>query len=221
MMETDWDAERKQMVAQQIRARGVRSERVLAAMTDVPRHLFVPPERVTEAYRDTPLPIGAGQTISQPYIVAAISQALDLSGDENVLEIGCGCGYQAAVLSRLAGRVTSIEALSGLAAGARERLRQLGYSNVQVIETDGSAGWPAAGPYQAILVSAAAPRVPAPLLAQLSEGGRLVIPVGNRSEQSLLRIWRSRNRFETETICGCRFVPLLGDYGWSGSSNLS
>ena len=216
---TDWDAARREMVVRQIRARGVQSERVLAAMRAVPRHLFVSPEQATEAYNDTPLPIGGGQTISQPYIVAAISEALSLEGDEDVLEIGAGCGYQAAVLSLLARQVTSIEAVPALAAGARERLSRLGFRNVQVIEADGSAGWPAGAPYRAILVSAAAPRVPAPLFEQLAEGGRLVIPVGDRESQELQRIVRTKGGFDTEVICGCRFVPLMGHFGWSGNAS--
>lgn len=215
---TDWDAARKEMVARQIRERGIRSERVLEAMCAVPRHRFVSSNQVHEAYNDAPLPIGAGQTISQPYIVAATAQALSLEGDERVLEIGAGCGYLAAVLSLLAQQVTAMETQPALAAMARENLRQLGYTNVQIIDCDGSAGWPAGAPYQAIAVSAAAPRVPAPLLEQLAVGGRLVIPVGGRESQELLKIVRTETGCESETICSCRFVPLLGDYGWNESS---
>jgi protein-L-isoaspartate(D-aspartate) O-methyltransferase len=215
---SEWDAARREMVARQLRARGIRSERVLDSMSRVPRHLFVPTDRATEAYSDTPLPIGEGQTISQPYIVAAISEALSLEGQERVLEIGAGSGYQAAVLSLLARDITAIEAQPALAATAREHLERLGYGNVEVVEADGSAGWPAGAPYEAILVSAAAPRVPEPLLDQLAEGGRLVIPVGDRDSQQLLRIVRTNQEFDKQVICSCRFVPLLGCFGWDQSS---
>ncbi|HUO34465.1 MAG TPA: protein-L-isoaspartate(D-aspartate) O-methyltransferase [Candidatus Acidoferrum sp.] len=217
--ETDWDAKRREMVARQIRARGIHCERVLAAMAEVPRHLFVPASLAGDAYSDSPLPIGEGQTISQPYIVAAIAEALSLQGHECVLEIGAGCGYLAAVLSLLAQKVIAIEAQAGLASIAREKLRQLGYGNVEIIEGDGSAGWPEGAPYEAIAVSAAAPRVPVPLLEQLGRDGRLVIPVGRRESQELLRIVRTGSGFRTEAICDCRFVPLLGHYGWSEGSS--
>lgn len=213
---TDWDAARSEMVARQIRSRGIRSEKVLAAMSAVPRHLFVSPEQAFDAYSDTPLPIGEGQTISQPYIVAAVSEALALNGEETVLEIGAGCGYQAAVLSLLSCQVTSIESHPALASAARERLHRLGFGNVQVIEGDGSAGWLARAPYSAIVVSAAAPRVPAPLLDQLAPGGSLVIPVGDLETQELRQIVRTPRGFESELICNCRFVPLTGLFGWGG-----
>lgn len=216
---TDWDAARREMVARQIRGRGIRSERVLAAMSAVPRHFFVSPEQTIDSYKDTPLPIGEGQTISQPFIVAAVSEALNLRGDENVLEIGAGCGYQAAVLSLLSRQVTSIESQSTLATAARERLYRLGYVNVQVIEADGSAGWLAGAPFSAIAVSAAAPRIPVPLLEQLALGGSLVIPVGDRDSQELRRIVRTPSGFDSKTICNCRFVPLTGLFGWSDTSS--
>jgi len=210
----DFEAERLDMVARQIRARGIRDERVLDAMQTVPRHLFVPPEQIDAAYADQALPIGEGQTISQPFIVAAIAQALSLEGHERVLEIGGGSGYQAAVLSRLAHEVICIERKPALAGAARERLASLGCENVRIEEGDGSAGWLSSAPYDAILVSAAAPSVPQPLVDQLAEGGRLVIPVGPSEHQDLLRITKRDGRFSQESVCACRFVPLLGRYGW-------
>ena len=213
--EADFEVARCDMVARQLRARGIRDSRVLAAMQAVPRHLFVQPEQAHAAYMDTALAIGEGQTISQPFIVASAAQALSLSGTERVLEIGAGCGYQAAVLACLAREVIAIEAHPVLAAAARKRLAKLGYSNLRIEEGDGSAGWPSAAPFDAILVSAAAPAVPPPLIVQLVEGGRLVIPVGSPDRQDLLRIVKRRGRLERKTLCACRFVPLLGVHGWS------
>ena len=210
----DFDAARREMVARQIRDRGIRSVRVLDAMKSVPRHLFVPAECLNEAYMDEPLPIGEGQTISQPFMVAAMAEAVSLNGRERVLEVGAGCGYQAAVLSRLAREVIAVESQPVLAASARERLGRLGYANVRVEEGDGSAGWPAAAPYDAILVTAAAPAVPQPLIDQLSEGGRLVIPVGPAERQELLRIVKREGRITEQSLYACRFVPLVGRYGW-------
>lgn len=206
---------RRVMVEEQIGKRGVADSRVLDAMMAVPRHEFVPEERAAEAYTDQPLPIGEGQTISQPYIVAAMSEALELTGAERVLEVGTGCGYQAAVLSRLAREVYTIEAHIALAEAACRRLAQLGYANVQVKAGDGTLGWPEAGPFEAILVTAAAPSVPPPLVEQLAEGGRLVIPVGTPEFQELCRIRKREGRTTTrESLFDCRFVPLLGRYGW-------
>jgi protein-L-isoaspartate(D-aspartate) O-methyltransferase len=214
----DFEAERRDMVARQIRDRGIRSARVLEAMETVPRHLFVPAEFVRGAYADEPLPIGEGQTISQPFMVAAMADALSLEGHERVLEVGCGSGYQAAVLSRLARDVIAVEVQSVLAVSARERLARLGYANVIVEKGDGSAGWPASAPYDAILVTAAAPEVPKPLIDQLAEGGRLVIPVGGSQHQELLRIVKREGRTTERSLYSCRFVPLLGRYGWRQDS---
>jgi protein-L-isoaspartate(D-aspartate) O-methyltransferase len=211
----DFAAARNEMVARQIRARGILSQRVLGAMAAVERHEFVPAEARASAYRDEPLPIGGGQTISQPYMVAAMTDALELSGTERVLEIGGGCGYQAAVLSLLARDVTVVELQPELARASRERLARLGYTNVRVAEGDGSLGWPAGAQYDAILVSAAAPAIPPPLIEQLAEGGRLVIPVGASDLQDLLRVVkRSGQLAAPESLCACRFVPLLGRHGW-------
>jgi protein-L-isoaspartate(D-aspartate) O-methyltransferase len=213
----DFAAARNEMVARQIRSRGIISARVLDAMAAVPRHEFVPAAAQASAYCDEALPIGGGQTISQPFIVAAMSNALQLTGGERVLEIGGGCGYQAAVLSLLVREVVVVELRPSLAGESRERLARLGYGNVRVEEGDGSLGWPTGAPYDAILVSAAAPAIPAPLVEQLAEGGRLVIPVGDAERQSMLRIVKRAGGLERESLLTCRFVPLLGRHGWPDS----
>lgn len=212
--DSQFEAARREMVERQIRNRGIRSPRVLDAMASVPRHLFVPPQHITSAYRDEPLPIGEGQTISQPFMVAAMAEALSLEGFEKVLEVGAGSGYQAAVLSLLAREVIAVEAQTTLGAAARERLALLGYSNLRIVEGDGSLGWPADAPYEAILVTAAAPAVPPPLIEQLAEGGRLVIPVGSAKDQELIRIMKTGGKAAQQSLFACRFVPLLGRYGW-------
>jgi protein-L-isoaspartate(D-aspartate) O-methyltransferase len=209
-----FESARREMVARQIEKRGIRSPRVLKAMETVPRHLFVPCEGIAAAYADEPLPIGAGQTISQPFMVAAMAEALLLDSKERVLEVGAGSGYQAAVLSRLVGSVIAVETQPTLAASACERLAALGYVNVQVEVGDGSLGWPSGAPYDAILVTAAAPRVPPPLLDQLAVGGRLVIPVGSPEQQELFRIVKHDGTISEESLYACRFVPLRGRYGW-------
>jgi protein-L-isoaspartate(D-aspartate) O-methyltransferase len=205
---------RRAMVEGQIRKRGVSSPRVLEAMLSVPRHEFVPAEFQSDAYADKPLPIGEGQTISQPYIVGAMTEALELTGAERVLEIGAGSGYQAAVLSLLASEVITVESQTQLALAGQERLTDLGYTNVHVHNGDGSAGFPDAAPYDAILVTAAAPEIPWVLAAQLSEGGRLVIPVGSQENQELLQARKENGELKTRVLFDCRFVPLLGRYGW-------
>jgi protein-L-isoaspartate(D-aspartate) O-methyltransferase len=209
-----FEAGRREMVALQIRDRGVRCERVLAAMSSVPRHEFVPADQASAAYSDNALQIGEGQTISQPYVVAAMTEALSLAGSERVLEIGGGSGYQAAVLSRLVREVIAMELLPPLADAARSRLARLGFSNVRIEQGDGSLGWPPGAPYEAILVAAAAPEIPPPLIAQLAEGGRLVIPVGSAEEQNLLRVVKCNDSLTRQVLFVCRFVPLRGRYGW-------
>jgi protein-L-isoaspartate(D-aspartate) O-methyltransferase len=201
---------RELMVEQQIETRGVRDARTLAAMRKVRRHLFVPPALVEEAYDDHPLPIGHGQTISQPYIVAFMTEALRLEGGETVLEIGTGSGYQAAVLAEIAAHVYSIEIVPALADEARRRLAALGYANVAVRAGDGYQGWPDAAPFDAIVVTAAAPRIPEPLKAQLRDGGRLVLPVGDEW-QELIVVTRRGDRFETKQVLPVRFVPMTGE----------
>jgi protein-L-isoaspartate(D-aspartate) O-methyltransferase len=210
----DFEFVRMTMVERQIRKRGIHDVRVLNAMSVVPRHSFVPIERIADSYADSPLPIGDGQTISQPFMVAAMAEALMLRGHERVLEIGAGSGYQAAVLSLLAREVIAIETRPPLASVARERLARLGYANVRVEEGDGSIGWLQDSPFDAILVSAAAPSVPQPLIEQLVEGGRIVVPVGSAESQEVLRIAKHRGESTREELYHCRFVPLVGRHGW-------
>jgi protein-L-isoaspartate(D-aspartate) O-methyltransferase len=206
--------EREKMVAEQIARRGVANTRVLAAMSKVPRHSFVPKDMQGSAYEDYPLPIGLGQTISQPYIVGLMSQLLQLEGDENILEIGTGSGYQTAVLAELAKDVHSIEVLRDLSEKASTILSDLGYENIHLHVGDGSLGWAEAAPYQGILVTAAAPKPPQDLLDQLAPGGRLVIPVGSRGSQTL-QVWEKvPGGFSHEDIIPVAFVPLRGEGGW-------
>ncbi len=206
--------ERKRMIREQIVRRGICEPRLLEALKQVPRHLFVPREYAGSAYSDGPLPIGEGQTISQPYIVALMTDLLGLQGEERVLEVGTGSGYQAAVLAHLAGQVHSIERHAGLAERAEALLRRLELKNVTIHLGDGSVGLPGYAPYQAILVTAAAPQVPQPLLDQLDDGGRLVIPVGSRGMQTLERWVRKGTAFTPEEILPVAFVPLRGEFGW-------
>jgi protein-L-isoaspartate(D-aspartate) O-methyltransferase len=210
----DSNNERDAMVRAQLVQRGITDSRVLDAMATVPRHLFVPPEARAQAYGDRALPISEGQTISQPYIVALMAQALSLRPGDRVLEVGAGSGYAAAVLSRLAGEVYTIERWPALAEAAERSLHDLGYTNVHVFHGDGTAGLPAYAPFDAVVVSAAAPWVPRPLREQLGEGGRLVIPVGGRDEQILLRLTRTDHRTQTERLGEVRFVPLIGEHAW-------
>lgn len=205
----------RRRMAERLARAGIRDPRVLAAFAEVPRHRLLPDALAGQAYRDTALPIGDGQTISAPSVVAAMSQALQLLGHETVLEVGTGSAYQAAILARLAARVVSIERVPRLAARARRQLDALGVDNVLVYLGDGSRGRPAEAPFDAIVVTAAGPNVPEPLLAQLAEGGRLVGPFGERDQQHLLRIRRvAQDRYTREVIGRCRFVDLVGAHGW-------
>jgi protein-L-isoaspartate(D-aspartate) O-methyltransferase len=210
----DHERDRERMVRMQIEARGVRDPRVLEAMRTVPRHLFVPGHVIGSAYRDAPLPIGQGQTISQPYIVALMTELLELKGQEKVLEIGTGSGYQAAILGQLAAQVITVERIPQLAQEASELLVQLGYDNVHVKVGDGTLGWPDDAPYDAVIVTAASPQIPEPLKGQLTDGGRLVAPVGPRWTQELVRVRRRGDRYHSETLLGVAFVPLIGEHGW-------
>jgi protein-L-isoaspartate(D-aspartate) O-methyltransferase len=212
----DFDDMRRRMVERQIAARGITGELVLEAMRKVPRHEFVPAHLRAHAYDDGPLPIGEGQTISQPYIVALMTAALDLAGGERVLEIGTGCGYAAAVLAEIAGEVYTIERLAPLADRARQTLGRLGYGNVHVIVGDGTLGWPDAAPYAGIVVTASGPGVPDALKEQLAIGGKLVIPVEHGGGfQYLERITRiAEGEYETASLGGVRFVRLIGAQGW-------
>ncbi len=205
---------RQEMVRTQIAERGVRDPRVLEAMLRVPRHLFVPEDLRHRAYEDTPLPIGEGQTISQPYMVAWMTELLGVEEGDRVLEIGTGSGYQAAVLCELAGEVFSVEKNPVLAREAEERLRSLGYANVRVRVGDGTLGWSEEAPFDGIVVTAGAPSVPQPLLEQLAEGGRLVIPVGSATMQMLTVVRKEDGTFRTTEEGTCIFVPLVGKYGW-------
>jgi protein-L-isoaspartate(D-aspartate) O-methyltransferase len=209
------DTLRMQMVKEQIEMRGVHNPRLLDVLRSVPRHCFVPAESRLSAYDDKPLPIGQGQTISQPYMVAVMTDLLGLTGSEKILEIGTGCGYQAAVLSQLASIVETIEFIPALASQSAHMLAELGCANVHVHAGDGTQGWPAAAPYDGILVTAAAPSVPERLLTQLAENGRLVIPVGGKSGQ-VLQLWsKKEERFEIKALFQVSFVPLRGASGWS------
>jgi protein-L-isoaspartate(D-aspartate) O-methyltransferase len=208
------DDARATMVREQLEGRGIRDRRVLDAMLRVPRHMFVPPDQQLEAYEDRALPIEGGQTISQPYVVALMAQSLSLIGDERLLEIGTGSGYAAAVLSELAAEVFTVERHPDLAALAEQRLKQLGRRNVFVICSDGTDGLPAYAPFDAIVVAASSPWVPRPLREQLTLDGRLVIPVGGRNEQVLLRLERDGTEMHIDRLCGVRFVPLIGEHAW-------
>jgi protein-L-isoaspartate(D-aspartate) O-methyltransferase len=204
------------MVAEQLVRRGITDQRVLEAMRKVPRHLFVEEALRDRAYGDYPLPIGEGQTISQPYMVGIMTQLLRLTGQEKVLEIGTGSGYQTAVLAELARRVCSVERIPSLAARARVTLEALGYTNVWVRTADGTLGWPDEAPFDGVVVSAGAPSVPEPLFEQLAEGGRMVVPVGDATSQTLTVVERVDGKMRTTTDAGCVFVKLIGKYGWGG-----
>jgi protein-L-isoaspartate(D-aspartate) O-methyltransferase len=205
---------RRRMVEQQIRSRGIRNERVLAVMEKVPRHLFVPDDMKRMAYDDRPLPIGDGQTISQPYIVALMTELLDPHAGDRVLEIGSGSGYQAAILAELASEVITIERLPAVAARARRNLSAAGSRPVEVVVGDGTLGYPRKAPYQGILVTAGTPDIPPPLIGQLADGGRLVAPVGPHGIQELVLVVREGERIRRESHGGVVFVPLIGEHGW-------
>jgi protein-L-isoaspartate(D-aspartate) O-methyltransferase len=210
------DYKRDVMIRDHLMGRGIRDQAVIQAMREVPREAFIDADQAGLAYEDHPLSIAGGQTISQPYIVAYMTEALELTGTDRVLEIGTGSGYAAAVLSRIVTTVYSVERLGGLAQSARKRLDLLGYRNIIIHEGDGTLGWAEHAPYDAIVVTAGAPSVPQPLLEQLAVGGRLVIPVGKTYDvQVLVRVRRFGERdYRTEELCGVRFVPLIGAAGW-------
>ena len=214
----EYAADRLAMVEIQLRRRGINDPAVLDAMARVPRHEFVPPEFRYRAYDDIPLPIGEGQTISQPYMVAAITAALQLIGTERVLEVGAGCGYQAAVLAALAKEIFAIEFRQVLAIAAQQNLARLGITNVHIHTGDGTLGLPQLAPFDAIVISAAAPDVPQPLLDQLADPGRMVVPVGDVENQQLQLIHREHGNFRKITLDPCRFVPLIGAHGWKDLS---
>ncbi|MGH2535229.1 MAG: protein-L-isoaspartate(D-aspartate) O-methyltransferase [Thermomicrobiales bacterium] len=214
----DVRARQIQSLVDELRRQGIRDERVLAAIAHVPRDRFVPRAFQEHAWKNVALPIGAAQTISQPYVVALMTSALNLTGHERVLEVGTGSGYQSAVIAELAAKLTSIERQSALAQAAERLLHDLGYRNIAVHVADGSRGWPDDAPYERIIVTAAAPRVPAPLIEQLNPaGGRLVVPVGGVDEQTLIAVERQGDRFWEQPLGPVRFVPLVGSAGWDVS----
>ena len=206
--------QRARMVEEQLRARGIGDARVLAAMSQVPREAFIAAESVRDAYGDFPVPIGSGQTVSQPYIVAAMVEALALRPEDRVLEVGTGTGYEAAILAELAAEVWTIERHQELAERARQVLAGLGYTNLHVVQGDGSRGLPEHAPFDKILVAAAAPRIPESLVAQLADNGRLVVPVGDRAEQQVHVVRKQGKEISVSTHDLCRFVPLVGVEGW-------
>jgi protein-L-isoaspartate(D-aspartate) O-methyltransferase len=210
----DFPKARSKMVEDQIISRGIKDARVIAAMKKVPRHLFVEEALQSQAYSDHPLPIGEKQTISQPYMVALMTEALQLKGKEKVLEIGGGSGYQTAILAELSEKVFSIERIRSLAIRARQLLYELGYYSVELKIFDGTYGWMEEAPFDAIIVAAGAPDIPQPLLDQLAMNGRLVIPVGDAFVQDLIRITKTEEGIKREDLGGCRFVKLIGKYGW-------
>ncbi len=214
MISGNLESDRLKMVETQIKARGIENRLVLEALKKVPRHVFVPPDYSDSAYADRPLPIGLGQTISQPYMVAIMTETMNLEGHEKVLEVGTGSGYQAAILAEIVDHVVSLERVPELADAAAERLRELGYANVEIHLGDGSEGYAARAPYDAIVVTAGAPEIPGVLVDQLADGGRLIIPVGNSFQQTLTRVTVRDGERKTEKLEGCVFVPLIGKFGW-------
>jgi len=219
MSDVAFESERYAMIEGQLLRRGIRDARVLEAMLKVPRHEFVPVLDQQAAYDDRPIAIGDGQTISQPYMVAAMTEAAQIEPGDKVLEIGTGSGYQAAILAHLGAEVMTMERIPRLAEAARERLSRLGYKDIQIISEDGSAGYPAGAPYAAILVTAGAPAVPQVLIGQLAEGGRLVIPVGTLQQQTLLVILKRGDKLSVRELDPCQFVPLVGKQAWPEGSS--
>lgn len=206
---------RKRMVTEQLLARGIKDEKVLQIMLDLPRHRFVDPGLADQAYSDRPLNIGEGQTISQPYIVALMTEALKIGPEEKILEIGMGCGYQTAILAKLGVQVYSIERIAPLLFRARRLLKGLGYRNIHLKVGDGTLGWPQYAPFDVILVAAASPKIPQSYLSQLAEGGRLILPVGDEISQDLTLVTKIQGRLYQQRLSGCRFVKLKGRHGFA------
>ena len=205
---------RKRMVDEQLAPRGIKNKNVLEAFSNVERHKFIPEDSRSSAYADFPVPIGEGQTISQPYIVALMTECLSLTGQEKVLEIGTGSGYQAAILAGLAKEVYSVERFGKLAQSAQKTLDELGYTNIKIKVGDGTLGWPEEAPFDRIIITAASPRIPLPLTEQLKEGGKLILPLGESFSQALTLVEKKSGKLESVQVCGCVFVPLVGKYGW-------
>jgi protein-L-isoaspartate(D-aspartate) O-methyltransferase len=211
----DYAVLRKRMVEEQLICRGIKDQRVLDAFYKVERHKFIPEDIRMSAYADFPVPIGEGQTISQPYIVALMTECLDLTGGQKVLEIGTGSGYQTAILAELTQEVYSIERFESLIERAQAVLGESGYVNVKIKLGDGTLGWPELAPFDRIIITAASPKIPAPLTEQLKENGNLILPLGESFSQVLTLVKKRKGRLESNQICGCVFVPLVGKYGWS------
>ncbi len=209
----DYALLKNRMVQEQLIPRGIKNQKVLDAFYKVERHKFVPPELLGSAYGDYPLAIGDGQTISQPYIVAVMTEYLDLTGKERVLEIGTGSGYQTAILAQLCRQVYSIERIANLAQKAKDLLGDLGYSNIEITIGDGTLGWPQAAPFDRIIITAATNRIPGPLIEQLKEGGKLIAPLGETFSQTLTLAEKQKDKVNLREICDCVFVPLVGKYG--------
>jgi protein-L-isoaspartate(D-aspartate) O-methyltransferase len=210
----DYQILRKRMVEEQLISRGIKNQKVLDAFLKIERHKFIPEDLRNSAYADFPVPIGEGQTISQPYIVALMTESLDLSGQERVLEIGTGSGYQTAVLAELAKEVYTIEKSERLSNKAEILLNELGYTNVKIMVGDGTLGWQEEAPFERIIITAASPRVPLPLTEQLKENGKLIIPLGESYSQALTLFEKKKDKLVSTKICDCVFVPLIGKYGW-------
>ena len=210
----DFAVLRKRMVEEQLIPRGIKSERLLDAFYKVERHKFVPEDLRGSAYADFPVPIGEGQTISQPYIVALMTQCLDLTGEEKVLEIGTGSGYQSAILAELAKEVYTIERYANLAKSAETVLKESGYKNITIKVGDGTLGWKEIAPFDRIIITAASPRIPLPLTEQINESGKMVLPLGEPLSQVLTLLEKKKGKLESIQVCGCVFVPLIGKYGW-------
>jgi protein-L-isoaspartate(D-aspartate) O-methyltransferase len=210
----DYDTLRRRMVEEQLIPRGIKNKKVLDAFYKVQRHRFIPAELALSAYADYPIPIGEGQTISQPYIVALMTELLDLSGEEKILEVGTGSGYQTAILSLLAKNVYSVERFEDLAKRAESLLNELGYANIKLKIGDGTLGWTEEAPFERIIITAASPRIPLPLTEQLAENGKIVAPLGESFSQVLTVAEKKNNRLILREICGCVFVPLVGKYGY-------
>lgn len=210
----DFEKLRRYMVDMQIRRRGIKDKRLLRVMEQIPREKFIPPASRYEAYEDQPVPIGYGQTISQPYMVALMTEALELQPEDRVLEIGTGSGYQTAILARLAKEIYTVERIAELSSSAQRVLAELGIDNVRFKVDDGTLGWPEYAPYDKIIVTAAAPHIPTALLEQLKEGGIMVIPVGPESYQTLYKVIKNKDRIEKIPLVECRFVKLIGKEGW-------
>lgn len=215
----DYETLRKRMVEEQLIPRGIKDPRVLNVFYKIERHKFIPENLRNTAYADFPLPIGEGQTISQPYIVALMTECLDLTGKEKVLEIGTGSGYQTAILAELAGEVYSIERFESLAKRAQTILGNLGYKNIKIKVGDGTMGWEEARPFDRIIITAASPKVPLPLIDQLTDNGKLILPLGESFSQVLTLVEKKDGKLKSIDVCGCVFVPLIGKHGWSNKKD--